>query len=384
MQRPTRSQSVLALAALALAGVIAALYSHAPRAAEPAAAAATSTPRPALTVELVTPQRATLTEQLQANGNIAAWQEASVSAEVGGLRLSEVLVNVGDTVRAGQVLARFAQDSVQADVAQARAGLAQARAGADLAHADAQRAQALHGTGAMSAQQIQQTALTAQQADAQVQAAQAALSAQLLRLKHTQVLAPDAGVISARTATVGTVAAPGSELFRLVRQGRLEWRAEVSAAELERIHKGDKVELVDAGGAQVTGQVRMLGPTIDPHTRNALVYVDLPQHPGLRAGMYARGAFLLGRAEAMTVPLSALVLRDGFAHVFEVGADDHVALRRVQTGQRSHGRVAITTGLAPTARIVARGGTFLNDGDLVRVAQESEKNTAVAPINKAQ
>jgi RND family efflux transporter MFP subunit len=383
MQRPTRSQTVLALAVLAVAG--AALYSHAPRAAQQAQpGSAAEAPRPALTVSLVAPRRVELTERLQANGNVAAWQEAIVGAEVGGLRLAEVLANVGDTVRAGEVLARFATDAVQADVAQARAALAQAQAARALAQADARRATALQGTGAMSAQQIQQAELAAQQAGAQVQAAQAALDAQLLRLRHTEVRAPDAGTISARLATVGAVASPGAELFRLVRRGRLEWRAEVSAAELARIHPGDKVELAGADGTQITGQVRVLGPTVDPQTRNALVYVDLPPQAPLRAGMYAHGQFLLGRRQALTVPLSALVLRDGFAHVFELGEGSRVAMRRVQTGQRGDGMVEVTAGLSPQARIVARGGTFLNDGDLVRTAPDSEPNKAQTPADKAQ
>ncbi|WP_024539736.1 efflux RND transporter periplasmic adaptor subunit [Comamonas badia] len=341
-------------------------------------------PQPALTVTTATPVRGPLTDHLNANGNIAAWQEASVGAEIGGLRIAQVLVNVGDQVRAGQVLARFATDLVQSDVAQARAALQQAQAAVAEARANAARAQALAGSGAMSQQQIQQYATAELSAGASLAAAQAQLAAQRLRLKHTEVRAPDDGVISARGATVGAVVNVGAELFRLVRRNRLEWRAEVNSADLARLAIGTRAVVTAPGGAQAEGRVRMLAPTVDLASRNALIYVDLPSGGALRAGMYASGQFLLGQRQALTVPLSAVVVRDGFPSVFELGEGAHVLLRRVRTGQKNGERIEVVEGLAPDARIVVRGGTFLNDGDLVRVVEKSEQKQAPATANKAQ
>lgn len=386
MPRLTPTRTLIALALLGLAATTAVLLGSGPTHAEDSAQA--EGPRPALTVATTQPQRGNVTQRLPANGNVAAWQEASIGAEVSGLRLTDVRVNVGDTVRAGQVLATFAPETIEADVAQARASLLEARAAQAEAQANADRANTLSASGALSQQQIQQYATGAQTAQARVAAAQAALNAQQLRLKHTQVLAPDSGVISARTATVGAVVGAGTELFRMVRKGRLEWRAEVTSSELPRIRPGAKAVVTAASGAQVEGTVRMLAPTVDPQTRNALVYVDLPAHPEIRAGMFARGEFLLGERDALLVPLSAVVVRDGFSHVFEVGTDSRVAMHRVQTGARSGERVAITSGLAPQARIVARGGAFLNDGDLVRVqaapAADSASKEAAAPVPQSQ
>ena len=362
------------LVALAVLGIFGAggvlLTSTDSRAAGEPATKATE-PRPALTVSIVRPAPADISAKLQANGNVAAWQEASIGAESNGLRLTEVRVNVGDVVRAGQVLATFAPDTIQADVAQSRANLLEAQANAAEAQANAQRANTLSQSGALSAQQIQQYATAAQTAQARVEAAKAMLNAQQLRMKHTQVLAPDSGVISARTATVGAVVAAGTELFRMVRKGRLEWRAEVASSELARIQVGNPVNLTAASGAQVQGKVRMIAPTVDAQTRNALVYVDLPSHADIRAGMFARGEFVLGQRSAITVPASAIVVRDGFSNVFELTADKHVRMVRVQTGQRSGEAVEITSGLTPNAAIVARGGAFLNDGDLVRVQSDA-------------
>jgi HlyD family secretion protein len=169
---------------------------------------APSAPRPALAITAEKPQARPLAEQLSANGDIAPWQEASIGADVNGLRLAEVRVDVGDRVQKGQVLAVFDTDLVAADRAQARAGLAEAEAALIDASGNADRARAIAPSGAMSKQQVNQYLTAEKTAQARVKAAQALVESQDLRLKHTQVLAPDAGVISARNATVGAVAAP--------------------------------------------------------------------------------------------------------------------------------------------------------------------------------
>ena len=154
----------------------------------------------------------------------------------------------------------------------------------------------------------------------------------------------------------------------MVRKGRLEWRAEVTATELRRIQPGAKVSVTAASGAAAEGTVRMVAPTVDPQTRNALVYVDLPANTDFRAGMFARGEFALGSSDALTVPQEALVVRDGFSYVFVVGGDQRVQMRKVQTGRRVADRVEVLSGLDAGASVAVRGAGFLNDGDLVRVA----------------
>ncbi|KTT15673.1 efflux RND transporter periplasmic adaptor subunit [Pseudacidovorax intermedius] len=340
-----------------------------------------ATARPALTVTVVQPQPAELVAGLPANGNIAAWQEAVIGSESAGLRLADVRVNVGDVVRKGQVLATFSGDTVKAEVAQARASLAEAEAAAADAAANADRARTLSATGALSQAQINQYLTTGQTAKARVEAARAALQAQQVRQRNTQVLAPDDGVISSRTATVGAVVGSGAELFRVVRRGRLEWRAEVASNELPKVRVGQKARVTAASGVTVEGTVRALAPTVDPQTRNALVYVDLPANGDVRAGMYARGEFMLGRIEQLTVPQSAVVVRDGFASVFEVGADGKVAMRRVTAGQRAGDRIAIAEGVTPQMKLVERGAAFLNDGDVVQV-QGQPASAAAAPAPK--
>ena len=381
MNTPTSSllaPKPLLLAASAVAMAVALLLAPLGTLAQ-AAADKANAPKPALTVTVDAPSRATWSQMLSANGNVAAWQEASVGAEANGLRLAEVRAQVGDRVKAGQVLAVFDAEGVRAEVAQSRAALAEARANAAEAQANADRARSLQTTGAMSEQQIAQFTTAAVTAAARVESAQAMLAVQELRLKHAQVLAPDSGIVAARSATVGAVVPAGTELFRLIRRGRLEWRAEVPAADLARVKPGQAVSLKAANGVMAQGRVRMVGPTVDTQTRAALVYVDLlPGTPdAIKAGMFAAGEMVLGDSAATTVPQQAVVNRDGFTYLFVLAAPKgsdaadtaRVQRLKVQAGRRVGDRVEIASGLPTGAapRVVVQGAGFLNDGDVVKV-----------------
>ena len=342
--------------------------------------AASAAPKPALTVNVTQPQPAILPVRVTANGNIAAWQEASVGTEANGLRLAEVRVNVGDVVKRGQVLATFAPDTLNADVAQIRAVVAEAEATLAEASANAQRARGLQATGALSEAAINQYFTAERTAKARLDAQRAMAQMQQLRLKQTQVLAPDFGVISARSATVGAVLPAGQELFRMIRQGRLEWRAEVAANDLGLLKPGVAARVTAGSGPAIEGTVRMVAPTVDPQTRNGLVYVDLPaavSGSGARAGMFARGEFEVGSSSGLTLPQSAVLLRDGFSYVLRVGSDSKVTQVKVGVGRRVGDRIEITGGIDASARVVASGGGFLGDGDTVRVVAEA------APVKPA-
>jgi RND family efflux transporter MFP subunit len=389
MKLSKRTLGVLVGVAVAVLVALALVLGRSKSTPEPASGAAkpAATSKPALTVTTVMPQRTSLPVRLAANGNIAAWQEASVGAEAGGLRITEVRAGVGDRVQAGQVRATFSSDTLRAESAQARASLAEAEAAAAEAAANAERARSLQATGALSASQINQYLTAEKTAQARVQAARAVFQAQSVRLTQSQVLAPDAGIISARNASVGQVVANGTELFRLIRQGRLEWRAEVTSTELGKIGPGTTALVTAASGARLEGRVRTIGATVDPQTRAALVYVDLKSLPGpasgsARAGMFARGEFDLGATQALTVPQAALVMREGFSYVLRVNPDHRVSQVKVQAGRIVGERVEITGGLPADARIVATGAGFLNDGDLVRVVEPNSApaRAASAPV----
>jgi HlyD family secretion protein len=352
----------------------------APAVASPAGA------KPALTVTTTTAEPASWPQKIEANGNVAAWQEAVIGAEAAGLRTLEVLVNVGDQVRRGQLLARLQGDTVGAELQQTRASIAEAEATLAEAVANAERSRQLQESGFISPQQYSQSATAETTARARLSSLKARLAADEVRLSQTRILAPDDGVISARVATVGAVVQPGQELFRLIRGGRLEWRAEVQAAELSRIKPGMSARLTAAGGATAEGRVRMIGPTVDPQTRNGLVYVDLPAPGAIKAGMFARGEFELGMLSAMTLPQSAVLLRDGFSYVFKIDSDSRVTMSKVETGRRVGERVEIVGGLAPEVRVVASGGGFLGDGDTVRIVEAvaQPQTPQLSEVNKAR
>lgn len=356
-------------------------------AAKPSAGAA-SGPKAALSVSTVRPERSQWPASVTATGSIAAWQEAVIGPELSGLRLMEVRVNVGDVVRKGQVLAVLQRDAVQAEVNAARANVAQAEANLGEAKANADRARVLEPSEAMSAQEAQRAYTAEKTAAAQVASAKASLQSNELRLSQTQVLASDDGVISARPATVGTVVQAGQELFRLIRQHRLEWRAEVPAADLLRVRPGMAVHLTPAGGHELQGTVRMVAPTVDAGTRNGLVYVDLPvqagARAGARAGSFATGRLDLGIAEGLTLPQAAVLLRDGFNYVFIVGPDHKVTQTKISVGRRMQDRIEVTKGLPAQAEVVSSGGVFLADGDTVRVVPAAASSAASAAPSPVQ
>lgn len=169
----------------------------------------------------------------------------------------------------------------------------------------------------------------------------------------------------------------------MIRQGRLEWRAEITAAELPRMKPGLKAQVKAANGTTVNGTVRTVAPTVDPQSRVALVYVDLPPslsaNAPLKAGMFAGGEFALGESGALTVPQQAVVVRDGFSYVFRLNQDNRVSQVKVTTGRRLGERVEVTAGLPADVLVVTSGAGFLNDGDLVKnVASTPAPGTVAA------
>lgn len=330
----------------------------------------TSQPIASLAVSLVSPQQVTWPRNLAASGNIAAWQEVVIGSEISGFRLLEVKADIGDQVRKGQLLALINSDSIQAELRQSRAAVAEAEALLSEAIVNAKRAQSLKDSGAASSLEISQY-LTGQQTTlARLEAAKARVQADEVRLAQTRIVAPDDGIIATRVATVGALTQQGQELFRLVRDQRLEWRAEVTAAELGQIKTGmtAQIQPPDAQQAMVTGRVRSVAPVVDGNTRNGLIYVDLPKSSALQVGMFAQGQFTLGQKTTLSLPQAAVLLRDGFAYVFVVDAQQKVSQQKITLGQRVADQVEVI-GLAETAQVAASGVAFLADGDQVKVTE---------------
>lgn len=197
--------------------------------------------------------------------------------------------------------------------------------------------------------------------------ARAGVTAARLTLEHTRILAPDDGVVASRSAMLGAVAGSGTELFRLIRRNRLEWRAELGAAQLGRVAPGMRARLTLPDGSTATGKLRQVAPALDGSSRLGIAYVDLDPGSHARAAMYASGRLEAGRRSVVTVPAESIVIRDGRSYVAAL-AGERVRMVAVETGSRRDERVEIVRGLAAGASVVARGAGFLQNDDLVRVA----------------
>ncbi|RTL34311.1 MAG: efflux RND transporter periplasmic adaptor subunit, partial [Rhodocyclaceae bacterium] len=209
--------------------------------AAPAVVAAPPPPPPPRVVSWLHPKSAVWPDLIRASGNVMPWQETRVGAEVGGLRLSSVLVNVGDQVKKGQVLARLDTATVETDIDAAKAQVAEAEATLAQAVATLERGKRLAPSGGVSQQELTLYETQKHTADARVNAARAQERRQQLRMQYAMLVAPDDGLISASFAAEGTIVQAGSELFRMIRQGRLEWRAEVKGELLGKLARGQDV-----------------------------------------------------------------------------------------------------------------------------------------------
>jgi len=328
-------------------------------------------PVSSLTVTVTGPQRQTVEREIVASGSVAAWQEMSLGVELTGIRVATVLVEPGARVAAGQPLLELDRRTLEVQARQAEASLAQAKASAELAVAQANRGETLLERNLISTNDYEVLRANRAKAEAQRASAEAERDNARLRLGFATLRAPDAGIVSARNVQPGQIVASGAELLRLIRRGRLEWRAEVAETDLPRIKMGDRVALRGPAGAAVEGRIRAVSPAINPQTRTALVYADLPDPGALRAGMFAEGRLRVGQAEVTVVPRESVVFRDGFPYVFTVGEGGVVGQRRIDAGASYGDRIEVRSGLSMTDRIVVRGAGFLGDGDIVKVVAAS-------------
>lgn len=345
------------------------LISKKEAAADQAAAASNLPKKAALSVEAVMPSNVTWPMGLQVNGEVYPWQEAIVSSEIGGLRISKVHVDVGQQVKKGQLLVTLANETVAAALRKQEAVVARDAAQLAEAQTNATRANTVKASGALSMQKINQYMIAEKTAQANLALSNAELINQQIRMRQTKILAPDSGMITSRTANLGQVVSAGTVLFKCLRQNRIEWRAEVNTNQLKHIKKGQKITIKHGDGEPIIGTVRMISPNVDANSRNAIVYIDLPKQSA-KPGMYLTGEINLGNQSALTVPQSAVILRDGISYLFElVKNKQHVQVvqRKVKTGRTRNAEVEILEGANANTNYVLTGAAFLNDGDIVNV-----------------
>ncbi len=356
------------LTTMALACVVCLAFTPAGRAQD---ATQTTAGAAALTVSVTKPEVSQWPVLIPASGRLAAWHEAVISAEVSGLRIIGINADVGATVKKGELLVQFDAETAQAELEQQQASVEQAKADLDQAVANADRARGLTGSGAISAQQTTEYLITERKSKAALASSKAALASAQLTLDRTKVYANDDGVISERSASLGKVVTAGDELFKLIRQNRIEWQAELPVKRLADVKEGTKAVIPTPLG-DVRGEVRLVSPTSSTANGRVTVYVALQPAVGMpqpKTGILVSGNFEFSATDALTVPATAVTLRDGFSYAFVLNATDQptVTRKRVETGRRQGDRVEIVSGIDKTEEVVVSGGAFLADGSVVRV-----------------
>lgn len=323
----------------------------------------------ALVVTTALPQVESYPVTIAATGLIQPWQETIISAEIGGLDIANVYVNVGATVKKGQLLAELNAAQVNADLLNQRANVAEAEANVEQATIEASKAVSLEKAGALSAQELLNYSTKQKTTQAKLLAAKAGLELQNLKLSYTKILAPDNGVISARSAAVGSVVSNGGELFRLIRNNRVEWQAEVPLTQLERIESGQSVTLQMSNGKTLNGRVRQVAPVLNPSSKNGIVYVDIDNNDQLKVGMSVDGVINIGYKRGIVIPFRSLISSDGFNYVMQLNRKHQVHKTKVQVGDIYGDKIVIEQGLPITATIVVDGAGFLDESEVVEVKE---------------
>ena len=324
-------------------------------------------PRSVLTVTSTAPSRLSWPNTVTASGAIAAWQEAIIGTQTGGLQVVAIYVDVNSEVRAGKLLAELASDAAQAELRRLVANLAAARATSSQAKSNVERARIAKQGSAISDQSYNEYLIAEQTAQANVDAASAQVDAQRIVLARTRIVAVDDGLITTRSVVLGKVVQTGDELFRMIRQNRLEWQAEVDAGQMSKVQPGQYAKVKLPTGEEISGRVRIASPSLSTSSGRGIVYVSLSDKAA-HAGMFANGQIETGVSPALTVPQSAIATADGYHYLFKLEENNRVRRLAIKTGRRQDDRVEIVEGLDENTHIVATGAAFLADGDLVTVA----------------
>ena len=318
------------------------------------------------TVTVATAAVTSLPRIVTASGSVSAWEEVPVGAEAGGLVATAVYVDEGSYVRQGQPLVQLNDALLWAQMRQQQAGVQSAEANASRDAAALARAQELKERGFLSQASLD-TALANQRAsNANVASARAALSEIQTRLAQATLRAPVSGLIISRSVTKGQIVSAGTEMFRMVRDGRLELDAQVPETELALVRAGQSATISSDQVGQTGGRVRIVTPEVNAENRLGVARIALSGTGGFRPGMFAKARIDVGAQPTITVPTAAVLYRENRAGVFVLTADSHARFQPVSVLSRTADRTSVS-GLAAGSRVVVDGAGFLGDGDRVTV-----------------
>nr|WP_183212271.1 efflux RND transporter periplasmic adaptor subunit [Brevundimonas variabilis] len=330
------------------------------------------------TVTVATATRTDLPRVISASGSVSAWEEVPVGAETGGLVATAVLVDEGSYVRQGQPLVQLNTALLAAQLRQQQAALQTAEANAARDDAALARSQELKERGFLSQASLDTALANQRSSQAGVAQARAGLSQAQTQLSQATIRAPVSGLIISRNVTRGQIVAAGTELFRMVRDGRLELDAQVPETDLPLLRSGMTAEIVSDQAVTTTGSVRIVTPEVDPETRLGVARIALAAGNGLRPGMFARATIDAGTQPGVSVPTASVLYRENRAGVFVLQADSTVRFTPVTVAGRTDQRTSVGN-IEPGARVVVSGAGFLSEGDRVTVQAAAPGASAPAP-----
>lgn len=285
-------------------------------------------------------------------GTVRSKTRSVIEAKVSG-KIETLLVVPGQSVKAGELLARL-------DAREIQAKLEQAKALYDQAASDLKRYTALLESGAVT--QIEYDARVAQ-----YKVAEASLKEAQTMLGYAEIIAPFDGVITRKIADVGDLAYPGKPILEIEDPRYLRFEANVPEALYNIIKLGNKYRIsIPTMKEEIEGVVSEIAPVADPNTRTFLVKLDLPQHSGLRTGQFGRLRVPVSQSAALRVPSQAIVVRGQMEIAFVVETN-LARMRLVKTGERVGNEIEVLSGIDPNEQVIIEPVLRLKDGQPVIV-----------------
>lgn len=335
-----------------------------------------------MTVNIVNLSEQIWPQEFFVTGLIAPYEEIIISPEISGYRLSDLYYNVGTSVKQGQLLAKLSDQNLKKELAKQKAAVTQAEVNLEKAASDVRRATIVGQSGALSAQQIEEYKINQDVAKANLDAAKAELDMIQLKISQTSIKASASGIIYSKQGVVGNVVSAGTELYHMIKNGVIEWRAEVDASQSHLIKAGDLAEVTLPDQTKLTGTVRTVSPSVSTDTARSIVYVTLKGSKTANVGTFVDGKITVGQNKAYVLPQTAIVMRDGRSYIYVVNNKNIANSQVVETARRKDGFVEIVSPLALNLKIVETGGAFLTNGMTVKIAQKTTVQNTQHGVNE--
>lgn len=320
-------------------------------------------------VEVENPIKKEIDEEFIINGDVVPWQESIIGSELSGVRVDEILVDVGQLVEKNQILAILNSDTILADLNIAKAEALEAEVNLHQAKENADRARSLDKTNALSVQQMNQYLTVEAIAKAKLESAIAYLVLQKVRMEQTKIKAPDSGIVSDRKVSVGNIVGSG-EMFKIISQQKLQWKPQVNLDILDSIYKGQDILIMVKNGKFIKAKVSEISPKVNIETRKATIIINLTKdlHKGMiHSGMSLSGIIKTGRKKVLMINSELLIKKNNENFVFIVNKDNKAKQIKVEIGKKDGELIEVVSGIDIKDKVIKLIPKDLKDDDEVKI-----------------